>query len=104
MLPFDRCSAPPDTVLMLSSSYVDDVFSIIPKGNWDKMLHYLNSIGPHIKFTLEQPNEEGASPSWTPSPNPKEEVLLLQYTGNLHTWTSTLTSIPVTLSQPKELW
>ena len=27
----------------------------------------------------------GASPSWTPSPNPKEEVLLLQYTENPHT-------------------
>ena len=36
--------------------YVDDVFSIIPKGNRDKMLQYLNSINPHIKFTIEQPN------------------------------------------------
>ena len=43
--------------------YVDDVFSIIHKDNWDKMLQYLNSIDPHIKFTIEQPNEEGASPS-----------------------------------------
>ena len=43
--------------------YVDDVFSIIPKGSWDKMLQYLNSIDPHIKFTIEQPNEEGTSPS-----------------------------------------
>ena len=51
--------------------YIDDVFSIIPKGNWDKMLQYLNSIDPHIKFTIEQPNEEGASLSWTPSPNHK---------------------------------
>ena len=84
--------------------YVDDVFSIIPKGNQDKMLQYLNSIDPHIKFTIEQPNEEGASPSWTPSPNPKEEVLLLQYTENPHTLTGTWISIPVTLSQPKELW
>ena len=39
--------------------YVDDVFSIIPKGNRNKMLQYLNSINPHIKFTIEQPNEEG---------------------------------------------
>ena len=42
--------------------YVDDVFSIIPKGNWDKMLQHLNSIDPHIKFTIEQPNEEGGIP------------------------------------------
>ena len=41
--------------------YVDDVFSIIPKGNQDKMLQYLNSIDPHIKFTIEQPNKEGTS-------------------------------------------
>ena len=39
--------------------YMDDVFSIIPKGNRNKMLQYLNSINPHIKFTTEQPNEEG---------------------------------------------
>ena len=32
----------------------------------------------------------GASPSWTPSPNTKEEVLLLQYTENPHTWTGYL--------------
>ena len=33
--------------------YVDDVFSIIPKGKRDIMLNYLNSIDPHIKFTVE---------------------------------------------------
>ena len=27
------------------------------------MLNYLNSIDPHIKFTVEQPNPEGAIPS-----------------------------------------
>ena len=42
--------------------YVDDVFSIIPKGNRDKLLKYLNSIDPHIKFTIEQPNAEGGIP------------------------------------------
>ena len=26
------------------------------------MLNYLNSIDPHIKFTVEQPNMEGAIP------------------------------------------
>ena len=36
--------------------YVDDVFSIIPKGKRDTLLNYLNSIDPHIKFTVEQPN------------------------------------------------
>ena len=42
--------------------YVDDVFSIIPKGNRDNLLKYLNSIDPHIKFTIEQPNAEGGIP------------------------------------------
>ena len=32
--------------------YVDDVFSIIPKGNRNTMLQYLISIDPHIKFTI----------------------------------------------------
>ena len=32
--------------------YVDDVFSIIPKDNRNKMLQYLNSINPHIQFTI----------------------------------------------------
>ena len=41
-------------------SYVDGIFSIIPKGKCDTMLHYLKSIDPHIKFTVEQPNKKGA--------------------------------------------
>ena len=44
------------------NSYVDDVFSIIPKGKTEVMLQYLNSMDPHIKFTVEQPNTEGAIP------------------------------------------
>ena len=79
--------------------YVDDVFSIIPKGNRNKMLQYLNSIDPHIKFTIEQPN-----PSWTLFPNPKGKELQSEYVGNPHTQIGTRTSIPVILSWPKEQW
>ena len=58
--------------------YVDDVFSIIPKGQWDTMLNYLNSIDPHIKFTVEQPDEEGAIPFLDTLPKPKgEEITVL---------------------------
>ena len=53
--------------------YVDDVFSIIPKGNRDTMLQYLNYIDPHIKFTIEQPNEEGGIPFLDTFPKPKGE-------------------------------
>ena len=84
--------------------YVDDVFSIIPKGNRNQMLQYLNSIDPHIKFTIEQPNGEGAFLSWTLFPNPKGKELQSQYIGNLHTQIGTWTSTPVTLSWPKEQW
>ena len=51
--------------------YVDDVFSIIPKGNRDKLLKYLNSIDPHIKFTIEQPNAEGGIPFLDTFPKPQ---------------------------------
>ena len=50
--------------------YMDDVFSIIPKGQHDTMLQHLNSIDPHIKFTVEQPNEEGAIPFLDTLPKP----------------------------------
>ena len=53
--------------------YVDDIFSIIPKGNRNKMLQYLNSIDPHIKFTIEQPNEEGGIPFLDTFPKPRGE-------------------------------
>ena len=45
--------------IMKWKRYVDDVFSIIPKGKRDILLNYLNSIDPHIKFTVEQPNADG---------------------------------------------
>ena len=53
--------------------YVDDIFSIIPKGKRDILLNYLNSIDPHIKFTVEQPNAEGAIPFLDTFPQPKGE-------------------------------
>ena len=37
------------------------------------MLNYLNSIDPHIKFTVEQPNTEGAIPFLDTFPQPKDE-------------------------------
>ena len=54
--------------------YVDDVFSIIPKGKQEELLRHLNSIDPHIKFTVEQPNSEGAIPflNTLPKPNGNE--------------------------------
>ena len=66
--------------------YVDDVFSIIPKGKSDTMLNYLNSIDPHIKFTIEQPNAEGAIPFLDTLPQPKcEEISVSVYRKPVHT-------------------
>ena len=55
--------------------YVDDIFSIIPKGKRNTMLNYLNSIDPHIKFTVEQPNVVGAIPFLDILPQPKDEEI-----------------------------
>ena len=66
--------------------YVDDVFSIIPKGNCDTMLRYLNSIDPHIKFTIEQPNAEGDIPFLDTFPKPQgEDIVVGVYRKPTHT-------------------
>ena len=50
------------------------------------MLNYLNSIDPHIKFTVEQPNEEGAIPFLDTLPKPKgEEISVSVYRKPTHT-------------------
>ena len=66
--------------------YVDDVFSIIPKGNCDTLLQYLNSIDPHIKFTIEQPNAEGGIPFLDTFPKPQgENIAVAVYRKPTHT-------------------
>ena len=66
--------------------YVDDVFSIIPKGKRDILLNYLNSIDQHIKFTVEQPNPEGAIPFLATFPQPKgENISVSVYRKPTHT-------------------
>ena len=66
--------------------YVDDAFSIIPKGKRDTMLKYLNSIDPHIKFTVEQSNTEGVIPFLDTLPQPKgEEISVSVYRKPTHT-------------------
>ena len=78
--------------------YVDDIFSIIPKGKREVMLQYLNSIDPHIKFTVEQPNMEGGIPFLDTFPKPKGEGIEVSvYRKSKHTQTGTWTLSPVTL-------
>ena len=50
------------------------------------MLQYLNSIDPHIKFTVEQPNMEGAIPFLDTLPKPNgEEISVSVYRKPIHT-------------------
>ena len=66
--------------------YVDDVFSIVPKGKQEELLRYLNSINPHIKFTVEQPNSEGAIPFLDTLPKPNgNEISVSVYRKPTHT-------------------
>ena len=66
--------------------YVNDVFSIIPKGKRDILLNYLNSIDPHIKFTVEQPNVEGTILFLDTLPQPKgENISISVYRKPTHT-------------------
>ena len=84
--------------------YVDDVFSIIPKGKRDILLNYLNSIDPHIlNSLLNSPMRKGPYHSWIHSPNQKVRTLLYLFTENLLTRTGIWTSIPVTQFLPKKL-
>ena len=64
----------------------------------ETLLNYLNSIDPHIKFTVEQPNMEGAIPFLDTLPHPELRKFLYQYTGNLLPQIDTWTSTPVILS------
>ena len=65
--------------------YVDDVFSIIPKGKRDTMFQNLNSIDLHMKFSVEQPNLEGAIPFLDTLPKPNgEEISVSVYRKPTH--------------------
>ena len=44
-----------------------------PKETGTRLLQYLNSFDPHIKFTIEQPNREGGIPFLDTFPKPQGE-------------------------------
>ena len=85
---FEELALGPELLIPIKEwkRYVDDVFSIIPKGKKDTMLNYLNSIDPHIKFTVEQPNMVRAIPFLDTLPQPKdEEISVSVYRKSTHT-------------------
>ena len=84
--------------------YVDDVFSIVPMGKQEELLKYLNSIDPHIKFTVEQPNSEGAIPFLNTLPKPNGNEISVSVYRKPLTQTGTWILNPATPSQQKELW
>ena len=84
--------------------YMDDVFSIVPKGKWEKLFRYLNSIDPHIKFTVEQPNSEGAIPFLDTLLKPNGNEISVSVYRKPLIWTGIWISNPAISSQQKELW
>ena len=85
---FENLSLGPELPIPIKEwkRYVDDVFSIIPKDKWDTILQYFNSIDPHIKFTVEQPNTEGSIPFLDTLPKPSgEEISVSIYRKPSHT-------------------
>ena len=71
----------------------------------DIVLNFLNSIDPHIKFTVELPNMDGAIPFLDTFPHPKgNRICVSIYIGNQPIQIGTWTSTPVTIYWLKELW
>ena len=56
--------------------YVDDVLTIVKKGTCDFLLNHLNSIDPNIKFTIEPPNDQGATPFLDTFPRPSGNKII----------------------------
>ena len=66
--------------------YGEENFDTWSKSKRDILLNYLNSIDPHIKFTVEQPNAEGAIPFLDTLPQSKSEnISVLVYRKPTHT-------------------
>ena len=63
------------------------MYSVLsPRENRDILLQYLNSIDPHIKFTIEQPNAEGGIPFLDTFPKPQgESIAVAVYRKPTHT-------------------
>ena len=55
---------------------MDDVLTIVKKGTCDSLLNYLNSIDPNIKFTIEPPNKQGATPFLDTFPRPSGNKII----------------------------
>ena len=74
----------------------------VEKGNRDNLLQYLNSIDPHIKFTIEQPNAEGGIPFLDTFPKPQgENIVVAVYRKPTHTDRYLDFNFQATLSWPK---
>ena len=61
--------------------YVDDVLTIVKKGNQGSLLNHLNSIDPNIKFTIEPPNDQGAIPLLDTFPRPSGNKIITSVYG-----------------------
>ena len=80
--------------------YVDDVLTIVKKGTRDSLRNHLNSIDPNIKFTIEPPNDQGLSHSWTLFQDLQTTKLSHQFVENLPTQIGIWISTQITQNQP----
>ena len=81
--------------------YVDDVINIVKKDKVDTPLNHLNSVDPHIKFTMEPPANDGSFPfqDIKCSANPESTISTSVFRKPTHTITTWI-GTPTILSQP----
>ena len=82
--------------------YMDDTFVIQEAKHSQQLFQHINSQDPHIQFTTEEPNQEGALPSLDTlvSPGPNNTLITNVYRKPTHT-PNIYTGTATTLSQQK---
>ena len=67
-------------------SYVDDTFVIQEAKDSQQLLQIINSHDPHIQFTIEEPNQDGALPflDTLVSPGPNNTLITTVYRKSTH--------------------
>ena len=56
--------------------YVDDTFVILQQSQKEKFLQHINSVDPSMKFTREEPKDDGSMPFLDTLVTPKEDGML----------------------------
>ena len=80
----------------LSFRFVDNTFIIQQVKHSQQLLKHINSLDPHIQFTTEDPNKEGALPFLdtlvSPGPNNTLTATMFSTQASTFIWTAITTS------------